>query len=32
LSDVDVAVFGHWAACEIVRDPLYDPAGAAIRA
>jgi glycine cleavage system aminomethyltransferase T/glycine/D-amino acid oxidase-like deaminating enzyme len=29
---VEVEVFGEWVPGEIVRDPLYDPAGAAIRA
>jgi len=29
---VEVEVFGAWEPGEIVRDPLYDPAGAAIRA
>ena len=28
---VEVEVFGEWIAGEIVRDPLYDPAGTAIR-
>jgi 4-methylaminobutanoate oxidase (formaldehyde-forming) len=29
---VEVEVFGEWVPGEIVRDPLYDPAGATIRA
>jgi 4-methylaminobutanoate oxidase (formaldehyde-forming) len=29
---VEIEVFGEWVPGEIVRDPLYDPAGAAIRA
>ena len=29
---VEVEVFGDWIAGEIARDPLYDPAGATIRA
>ena len=29
---VEVEVFGEWVPGEIVRDPLYDPAGVAIRA
>jgi len=31
-SAVEVEVFGEWVPGEIVRDPLYDPAGATIRA
>jgi glycine cleavage system T protein len=28
----EVEVFGEWIGCEVVRDPLWDPAGARIRA
>ena len=31
-APVEVEVFGEWIAGEIVRDPLYDPTGARIRA
>ncbi len=29
---VEVEVFGHWIPAEVVKDPLYDPDGARIRA
>jgi 4-methylaminobutanoate oxidase (formaldehyde-forming) len=29
---VDVEVFGEWVGGEVVRDPIYDPTGARIRA
>ena len=28
----EVDVFGEWIGCEVVRDPIYDPAGERIRA
>jgi glycine cleavage system aminomethyltransferase T len=29
---VDVEVFGRWIGAEVVKDPVYDPEGARIRA
>ena len=29
---VDIEVFGEWIGAEVVKDPVYDPDGARIRA